>query len=153
MLIAHVALPLILYGISPHLNLPQLSLIPLLWGAGVPSLDVLPTFLRKETPEDPLAEEHGATLLHTPFFFLVTLPPLAYFFGTIPALSFSLGGLTHVFIDALDVRGRRLLYPLSQKFFGAGALPYDFWTYVTSNKMLAIEGSLFVLSIVLVLVH
>lgn len=151
MLLGHVTIPLIIYGFFPEIGLPKLQMIPLLWGAGVSNFDILPTFLRKETPEEPLNEKHGATVLHTPFFFIVTFFILEYFFGFVPALSFLIGGATHIALDSLDERGRMLLYPFSKKFYSIKIFPYDFWTYAISKKMLTIEGSLFIACCILLI--
>lgn len=139
MILAHITLPLILYGIFPDFHL-----LALLVGANISSLDVLPTLLRRRPPKDPTAEAHAATILHTLFFFAVLFVPLYFGFNLVIALSFMVGGFTHVLIDALDEKGRMLLYPISRKFYGPGILTYDFWTYVTDNKIFALESALFV---------
>ena len=66
-------------------------------------------------------------------------------------MSFSLGGVIHVLSESFDEKGRRLLYPLSKKFYGIRVLPYDFWTYLTSKKVIALEVGLFVVTCVLLL--
>lgn len=148
MILAHLTVPLILYGVFP-----QFHLLALLVGANISSLDALPTLTRKKTPEKPIAEAHAATILHTLFFFIVLYVPLYFVFGTVIALSFMVGGFTHVLIDALDEKGRMLLYPVSKRFYGPGILTYDFWTYVTDKRIFALESSLFVVACVLLLVR
>jgi len=148
MILAHITLPLILYGIFPQFNL-----LALLIGANISSLDVFPTLLRKKTPKDPIAEKHAATILHTLFFFAVLFVPFYFMFSSIIALSFMVGGFTHVLIDALDEKGRMLLYPVSKKFYGLGIFTYDFWSYVTDKKIFAVEATLFVASCITLLVR
>ncbi len=149
MLIAHATIPLILYGLFPN----HINLLALLLGSGAPNFDVLPTLLRKKTPKNALAEFHAASVLHTPFFYLILLPlvyALLYFFTVANsltiAISFSLGGILHILMECFDKKGRLLLYPFSKKFYGVPILPYDFWTYLTSKKILAVEGLFFVIS-------
>jgi hypothetical protein len=55
----------------------------------------------------------------------------------------------HVLTESFDQKGRRLLYPVSKKFYGIRVLPYDFWTYLTDKKVLALEGGLFILAFLL----
>jgi hypothetical protein len=148
MILAHLTVPMILYGIFPQLNL-----LALLVGANISSLDALPTLLRKRTPKDPIAEMHAATVFHTFFFFVVLFVPLYFMFGLVIALSFMIGGFTHVLIDSFDKKGRMLLYPVNKKFYGLRILPYDFWDYVTNKKIFAVEATLFVASCVALLVH
>jgi len=149
MMIAHATIPLILYGLFPN----HISLIALLLGSGAPNFDVLPTLLRKKTPKNALAEFHAASVLHTPLFYLILLPFVYFilnYFTVISsltiAISFSLGGILHILMECFDEKGRRLLYPFSKKFYGIPVLPYDFWTYLTSKKTLAIEGLFFVIA-------
>jgi membrane-bound metal-dependent hydrolase YbcI (DUF457 family) len=148
MILAHVTLPLILYGIFP-----QLHLLSLLLGANISSLDVFPTLLRKRPPKNPIAEKHAATVLHTLFFFVVLLFPLYFLFNLPIALSFTVGGFTHVLIDALDEKGRMLLYPVSRKFYGLRILTYDFWDYVTDKRIFAVEAVLFLFACIALLAH
>lgn len=148
MILAHLTVPIIL-GIFPQFNL-----LALLVGANISSLDVFPTLLRKKPPKNPIAEKHAATILHTLFFFVVLFVPFYFLFGLPIALSFMVGGFTHVLMDALDEKGRMLLYPLSKKFYGLRILTYDFWTYVTDKKIFAVEATLFVAAcVVLLVVH
>ncbi|HID60960.1 MAG TPA: hypothetical protein EYP46_03775 [Hadesarchaea archaeon] len=147
MILAHITVPLILYGFFP-----QLHLLALLVGANISSLDSLPTLIRKRTPKEPITEAHAATILHTLFFFIVLFIPL-YIFNLTIALSFMIGGFTHVLIDALDEKGRMLLYPLSNKFYGPKILTYDFWTYVTDKKIFALESALFVAACIVLLMR
>lgn len=128
----------------------------LLIGSGFPNFDVFPTLLRKKTPKDPINETHASTILHTVFLYLVILPLLYLALSAIGwsdswniALSFSLGGVIHVLTESFDQKGRRLLYPVSKKFYGIRVLPYDFWTYLTDKKVLALEGGLFILAFLL----
>jgi membrane-bound metal-dependent hydrolase YbcI (DUF457 family) len=146
MILAHTALPLILYGFFP-----QLHLLSLLVGANISSLDVLPTLLRKHPPKDSTTETHCATALHTLFFFAIFFVPLYLGFTPLIALSFTLGGFTHIFIDALDEKGRMLFYPLSKKFYGPRVLTYDFWTYTTNRKIFLLEASLVAVACALLL--
>jgi len=147
MILAHITVPLILYGFFP-----QLHLLSLLLGANISSLDALPTLIRKKTPKNPLAETHAATVLHTLFFFIVLFIPI-YVFNPIVALSFMIGGFTHVLLDCLDEKGRMLLYPLSKKFYGPKILTYDFWTYVTDKRIFILESSLFVAACIVLLIR
>lgn len=146
MILAHVTVPLILGGLFP-----QLSLLALLIGANISSLDGLPLLLRKTPPKDPIEESHGATILHTLFFFIISFFVLLPVFGEAIGFSFMLGGFTHIFLDALDEKGRMLLYPLSRKFYGPRIFTYDFWTYVTDKKIFALEATLFLISCFFVL--
>lgn len=148
MILAHITLPLILYGIFPQSNL-----LALLVGANISSLDVFPTLLRKKPPKNPIAEKHAATILHTLFFFVVLFVPFYLGFNLVIALSFMIGGFTHVLIDALDEKGRMLLYPVSKKFYGLRIFTYDFWSYVTDKKIFAVEATLFVAACVVLLVR
>jgi len=148
MILAHITLPLILYGIFPQFNL-----LALLVGANILSLDVFPTLLRKKTPKNPIAEKHAATILHTLFFFVVLFVPFYFMLNLVIALSFMIGGFTHVLIDALDEKGRMLLYPVSKKFYGLRIFTYDFWSYVTDKKIFAVEATLFVAACVVLLVR
>jgi len=156
MILAHITVPLILYGIF-HGIFPQFHLLALLVGANISSLDVFPTLLRKKPPKNPIAEKHAATIFHTLFFFVVLFVPLYFLFdfrtNSLIALSFMVGGFTHVLMDALDEKGRMLLYPVSKKFYGLRILTYDFWTYVTDKKIFAVEATLFVAACVVLLVH
>ncbi len=148
MILAHITLPLILYGIFP-----QFHLLALLVGANISSLDILPTLLRKRSPKDSTAETHAATILHTLFFFIVLFVPFYFGFNLVIALSFMIGGFTHVLIDALDEKGRMLLYPVNKKFYGPRIFTYDFWTYVTDKRIFAVETTLFVAACVVLLVR
>lgn len=148
MILAHVTVPLILFGIFPDLHL-----LALLLGANLSSLDVLPTLLRRRAPKKPIAEFHAASVLHTPFFFVVLFVPLYFSLNLIVALSFMVGGFIHVLIDALDEKGRMLLYPISKKFYGPRIFTYDFWTYVTEKKLFTLEATLFVVACILLLVR
>ncbi len=149
MILAHITLPLILYGIFPQSNL-----LALLVGANISSLDVFPTLLRKKPPKNPIAEKHAATIFHTLFFFVVLFVPFYFMFNSLViALSFMIGGFTHVLIDALDEKGRMLLYPVSKKFYGLRIFTYDFWSYVTDKKIFAVEATLFVAACVVLLVR
>lgn len=148
MILAHITVPIILYGIFPQFNL-----LAILVGANISSLDVLPTLLRKRPPKNPIAEKHAATILHTLFFFMVLFVPFYFLFDFWIALSFMVGGFTHVLMDALDEKGRMLLYPLSKKFYGLKILTYDFWTYVTNIKIFAVEAALFVVACVTLLMR
>lgn len=128
----------------------------LLIGSGFPNFDVFPTLLRKEMPDDPINETHAATVLHTLFLYIVILPFMYLSLNTlgwsnswIIATSFSLGGVVHVLTESFDEKGRRLLYPISKKFYGIRVLPYDFWTYLTDKKVLALEGGLFIAAFLL----
>jgi hypothetical protein len=141
MILAHVTVPVIIYGFFP-----QLDLLALLIGANLSSFDALPTLIRRKPPEKPTEETHAATVLHTLFFFLVLFVPVYFLFGFRIALSVSVGGFTHVLIDALDEKGRMLLYPLSRKFYGPRLFTYDFWTYVTDKKIFLLEFTLFLIS-------
>lgn len=146
MLIGHVTILLVAYGLFP-----KLSLFALLLGGGIPNLDAAPTLLRKKTPINPKMEFHGRSILHTPIFFLIIFPILHYFLGLVIAASLCLGGVIHILTDSLDDRGRMLLYPLSKKFYGLPILPYDFWTYTTNKKILAFEGVLLLIACILLL--
>jgi membrane-bound metal-dependent hydrolase YbcI (DUF457 family) len=148
MILAHITLSLILYGIFPQSNL-----LALLVGANISSLDVFPTLLRKKPPKNPIAEKHAATILHTLFFFVALFVPFYLGFNLVIALSFMIGGFTHVLIDALDEKGRMLLYPVSKKFYGLRIFTYDFWSYVTDKKIFAVEATLFVAACVVLLVR
>jgi membrane-bound metal-dependent hydrolase YbcI (DUF457 family) len=148
MILAHITVPIILYGLFPQFNL-----LAILVGANISSLDVLPTLLRKRPPKNPIAEKHAATILHTLFFFMVLFVPFYFLFDFWIALSFMVGGFTHVLMDALDEKGRMLLYPLSKKFYGLRILTYDFWTYVTNIKIFALEAALFVGACITLLVR
>jgi len=128
----------------------------LLIGSGFPNFDVLPTLLRKETPDNPLNETHAATVLHTIFLYLVILPFMYLGLSTIGwsnawviALSFCVGAIVHVLTESFDKKGRRLFWPISNKFYGLKVLPYDFWTYLTDKKVLAFEGGLFMAAFLL----
>jgi membrane-bound metal-dependent hydrolase YbcI (DUF457 family) len=148
MILAHITVPLILYGIFP-----QFHLLALLVGANISSLDIFPTLLRKKPPKNPIAEKHAATILHTLFFFVVLFVPFYFLSGLPIALSFMVGGFTHVLMDALDEKGRMLLYPVSKKFYGLRILTYDFWTYVTDMKIFTVEATLFVAACITLLVR
>ena len=128
----------------------------LLIGSGFPNFDVFPTLLRKETPDDPINETHAATVLHTLFLYIIILPfmylglnALGWGNSWVIATSFALGGVVHVLTESFDEKGRRLLYPISKKFYGIRLLPYDFWTYLTDKKVLALEGGLFIVAFLL----
>jgi hypothetical protein len=144
MIIAHIAIPLILCKLFP------LNLLALLLGSGAPNFDAIPTLIRKKTPKNAMAEFHAGSVLHTPFFYIVILPVVWYFFGLSIGISFSLGGIIHIAMECLDEKGRMLLYPFSKKFYRIYVFPYDFWTYLISKKTLALEATLVVLSTVLV---
>lgn len=153
-LIGHATIPLIIYGLFHG----DINLVALLLGSGFPNFDVFPTLLRKKTPEDPINETHASTILHTIFLYIVILPVFYFIlngFGMSNslgiAISFSLGGIIHVLSESFDEKGRRLLYPLSKKFYGIKILPYDFWTYVTNKKVLALEAALFMAALILLL--
>jgi membrane-bound metal-dependent hydrolase YbcI (DUF457 family) len=150
MILAHLTVPLILYGIFPQLTPP--ALLALLVGANISSLDALPTLLRKTPPEKPTEEAHAATILHTLFFFAVMFVPVYFLFNSFVALSFTIGGFTHIFIDALDEKGRMLFYPVNKNFYGPRLFTYDFWTYTTDKKIFTLEASLFLMACVLALV-
>ena len=139
MMLAHATIPLILYGLFPQLNL-----LALLFGSNVSNFDVVPTLLRKGTPANAITELHGRSLLHAPFFFIVALPLLIYSFGFVAAISFCLGGMIHIAIECFDEKGRPLLYPFSKRLYGVPKFPYDFWTYTTSKRMVALEAALFI---------
>ncbi len=151
-LIGHVTIPLIIYGLFPN----SIDLVALLLGSGVPNFDVFPTLLRKKTPKNPMDEAHASTILHTIFLYVVIIPVL-YFILTsldvgnslIITTSFSLGGITHVITESFDEKGRRLLYPISKRFYGMKILPYDFWTYLTDKRVLILEGGLFIVAFLL----
>ncbi len=66
------------------------------------------------------------------------------------ALSFSVGGIVHVLTESFDIKGRRLLGPISDKFYGVKILPYDFWTYLKDKRVLAVECGLFIVAFLLV---
>lgn len=134
-------MPLIIYGALHGLN--PTALLALLVGANISSLDVLPTLIRKEPPKESTEEKHAATILHTLFFFAVSFVPLYFIFNLPIATSFMIGGFTHILIDALDEKGRMLLYPFSKKFYGPNLFTYDFWTYTTNRKIFALETALF----------
>jgi membrane-bound metal-dependent hydrolase YbcI (DUF457 family) len=146
MILAHVTVPLIIYGLFP-----DLSLLALLLGANVSSFDVYPTLVRKYVPSNPITEYHAASILHTLFFFIVIFPVVYLAFGPVQAVSFTIGGFTHIFLDALDEKGRMLLYPLSKKFYGARIFTYDFWTYTTNSKIFALEALLFAVAFALLI--
>ena len=158
MMIAHVTIPLIIYALLPaSIKMPSV-LLALLLGSGVPNFDVFPTLLRKKPPKNTLAETHASTVLHTLFLYAALLPILGFFLdwlgvpnGWIVSVFFSLGGVTHVLMESFDEKGRRLLYPFSKKFYGIRVLPYDFWTYLTSKKILVLEGLIFTVACVLLL--
>jgi len=145
MIIAHITIPLILCKLFP------LNLLALLLGSGAPNFDAIPTLIRKKTPKNAVDEFHAASILHTPIFYLLILPVVWYFFGSSIGISFSLGGIIHILMESLDEKGRMLLYPLSKKFYRIYVFPYDFWTYLTSKKTLALEATFTILSTVLVL--
>jgi hypothetical protein len=145
MILAHIAIPLILCKLFP------LNLLALLLGSGAPNFDAIPTLIRKKTPKNAVAEFHAGSILHTPILYIVILPVVWYFFDLSIAISFSLGGVIHIVMECLDEKGRMLLYPLSKKFYRIYVFPYDFWTYLTSKKTLALEATFTVLSAVLVL--
>ncbi len=155
MIVVHATLPLILAVLFPaHMNL-----FALLIGSGIPNFDVFPTLMRKKTPKNALKEFHAASILHTPFFYLVLLPPMYFaleYFGVanslIIAVSFMLGGVLHIVIECIDEKGRLLFYPFSRKFYGYNAIPYDFWTYLTSKRVLIFEGSLVIMAAAAVLI-
>ena len=134
-------MPLIIYGLFHGLN--PTALLALLVGANISSLDVLPTLIRKQPPQELTEEKHAATILHTLFFFAVSFIPLYFIFNLPIALSFMIGGFTHILIDALDEKGRMLLYPFSKKFYGPNLFTYDFWTYTTNRKIFSLEAALF----------
>ncbi|MDI6642619.1 MAG: metal-dependent hydrolase [Candidatus Hodarchaeaceae archaeon] len=148
MILAHITVPLILYGIFPDFHL-----LALLVGANISSLDVLPTLLRKKPPKESTAETHAATILHTLFFFAILFVPFYFGFNLAIALSFMIGGFTHVLIDALDEKGRMLLYPISKKFYGPRIFTYDFWIYVTDRRIFTLEATLCVVAYVVLLVR
>jgi hypothetical protein len=145
MILAHIAIPLILCKLFP------LNLLALLLGSGAPNFDAIPTLIRKKTPKNAVAEFHAGSILHTPIFYIVILPVVWYFFDLSIAISFSLGGIIHIVMECLDEKGRMLFYPLSKKFYRIYVFPYDFWTYLTSKKTLALEATFTVLSTILVL--
>ncbi|MEM2878090.1 MAG: metal-dependent hydrolase [Candidatus Hadarchaeales archaeon] len=147
MILAHITIPVILHGAFPYLNL-----LALLVGANFSSLDALPTLIRKKVPKKPVDEAHAATVLHTLFFFVMAFFPILPVFGLQIAISFTVGGFTHILIDALDEKGRMLLYPISKKFYGPRLFTYDFWTYVTDRKIFALEATLFLISCVVLLI-
>ena len=156
MIIAHATLPLILAVLFPA----HMDLFALLIGSAIPNSDVFPTLMRKKTPKNALNEFHAASILHTPFFYLVLLPPVYFLlchFGVanslVIAVSFTLGGVLHILIECIDEKGRLLLYPFSRKFYGYNAIPYDFWTYLTSKRVLIFEGSLFIIAAAVVLIR
>ncbi len=140
MILAHLTLPLIIGGVFPQFNL-----VALLIGANISSLDALPTLLRTKPPKVHTEETHAATILHTLFFFVIAFFPLLIL-GFPIALSFMVGGFSHIFIDALDEKGRMLCYPFSRKFYGPDLLTYDFWTYTTDKKIFTLEASLFLVT-------
>ena len=128
----------------------------LLLGSGIPNFDVLPTLLRKNTPDNALNEFHAASLLHTPFFYIATLPLVHLFLiyvlnydppvALMLSISYSLGGILHILMECIDEKGRLLLYPFSKKFYGRQILPYDFWTYLKDKRVLTIEVTLFIIA-------
>lgn len=146
-------MPLIIYGVFHGLN--PAALLALLVGANISSLDALPTLIRKQPPKESTEEAHAATVLHTLFFFVVCFVPLYFIFNLFTqsafaiALAFMIGGFTHILIDALDEKGRMLLYPFSKKFYGPNLFTYDFWTYTTNKKIFVLEAALFVVAFVL----
>lgn len=142
-------MPFIIYGVFHGLN--PAALLALLLGANISSLDALPTLIRKHPPEESTAEAHAATVLHTLFFFAVCFVPLYFIFNLSIALSFMIGGFTHILIDALDEKGRMLLYPFSKKFYGPNLFTYDFWEYTTNRKIFTLEASLFIVAFVLMI--
>ncbi len=144
MILAHLTLPLIIGGIFPQFNLASLLI-----GANISSLDALPTLLRTKPPKAHTEETHAATILHTLFFFAILFFPLYLVFGLPISLAFTVGGFSHIFIDALDEKGRMLCYPFSKKFYGPNLLTYDFWTYTTDKKIFALEASLFIITCIL----
>ncbi|MFN4132855.1 MAG: metal-dependent hydrolase [Candidatus Hadarchaeales archaeon] len=144
MILAHVTIPLIIYALFPQFNL-----LALLIGANISSLDALPILLRKAPPKNPIEETHAATIMHTLFFFIMIALAISPLFGAMIAVSFMVGGFTHIFLDALDEKGRMLFYPLNRKFYGPRIFTYDFWTYVTNRKIFALEAALFIISFVL----
>ena len=158
MMIAHVTVPLIIYALLPaNIKMPSV-LLALLLGSGVPNFDVFPTLLREKTPKNTLAETHASTIFHTPFLYIVFLPILGFFFdwlgipnGWTISVFFCLGSVVHVLMESFDEKGRRLLFPFSKKFYGIRVLPYDFWTYLTSTKILVLEGLIFTVACVLLL--
>ena len=128
----------------------------LLIGSGFPNFDVFPTLLRKETPEDPINETHAATILHTIFLYIAILPFMYFALNSLGwsnswviATSFCIGGVVHVLTESFDEKGRRLLYPISKKFYGIKILPYDFWTYLTDKKVLTLECGLSIVAFLL----
>lgn len=145
MILAHVTVPLIL------LRLFNLDLLALLLGSAFPNFDSFPTLLRKKMPRNTINEFHARSILHAPFFFMLSFPVLYYFYGFVVAFSFSLGGLIHIISESFDEKGRPLLYPLRKKLYGIRMLPYDFWTYTTDKKVFALEASLFVIACFLLL--
>ena len=148
MILAHATIPLILYGLFPQLNL-----LALLFGSNASNFDVVPTLLRKETPAKAIAELHARSLLHAPFFFFVAFLLLSHPFGLTAAASFLLGGMIHIAMECFDEKGRPLLYPFSKRLYGVPMFPYDFWTYVTSKKILAFEAALFVGACISILIR
>lgn len=154
MMIGHVTIPLIIYGLfSTHIDL-----LALLLGSGFPNFDVFPTLLRKKTPRSPMSEAHASTVLHTILLYVGILPILYFTMSWIGignswviAMSFSVGAIIHVVSESFDEKGRRLLYPIRKKFYGIRVLPYDFWTYLTDEKVLAIEGGLLLAACALLL--
>lgn len=158
-MIAHMTIPLIIYSLFlKPMDPSHITLVALLLGSGFPNFDVFPTLLRKKTPKNAMAETHASTILHTLFLYVVLLPILYLLFNGFSianswliALSFSLGGIIHVLSESFDEKGRRLLYPFSKKFYGIRVLPYDFWTYLTSKKILAFEGLLLAVTCALLL--
>ncbi len=143
MIIAHITIPLILCRLFP------LNLLALLLGSGAPNFDAIPTLLRKKTPKNAMTELHAGSALHTPFLYLVIVPIVWYFLGLPIAISFSVGGIIHIFMECLDEKGRMLLYPFSKKFYRIYVFPYDFWTYLTDKKTLILESTLFLVASVL----
>ncbi|MEW6592530.1 MAG: metal-dependent hydrolase [Candidatus Hadarchaeota archaeon] len=148
MILAHLTVPLIIYG-----AIPQINLLSLLVGANISSLDALPTLIRGKPPKEPTAEAHAATVFHTLFLFVVLAVPLYFVFGPMVSLSFTVGGFTHIFIDAIDEKGRMLLYPFSKKFCGLNLLTYDFWEYTTNRNIFATEAVLFFIAAGLLLLR
>jgi succinate dehydrogenase/fumarate reductase cytochrome b subunit len=142
MILAHSTIPLIIFALSPT----RVNLFAILLGGYIPSLDILPTLLRKETPKDVFSEFHTSSILHTPFLFLILSPVLFYLFGSVVAFSFTLGGVLHILIESFDERGRMLLYPFNKKFYGIRVIPYDFWDYLSNKGIFIFEALLVVIA-------
>jgi len=97
-------------------------------------------------------------VLHTVFLYIIILPLMYLGLNAIGwtnawtiALSFCLGSVIHVLTESFDLKGRRLLWPISNKFYGVKVLPYDFWTYLTDKKVLILEGGLFIVAFLLLI--